>query len=341
MSCIIKIVIGLIILINFVNLVNADVLYSTNSIHTENGFDRVLDITIGEKNYVFRETFCTKQYSKCFIYIDGKKTGLLGVSETYEIDDNFYIKVDSITFDYCNEQFFCDYPFDAYDILNFSIYSRKTFCGDNNCNNNEDCSSCLEDCPCDEGDMCKDGECILYFKCGDNKCSKEETCIKDNCCDGIRVDINTYKDHCGGCFNKCQFNEKCIKGECKTYCGNGFCEDDEDPNLCSKDCDKPDADIVEEEVIEDACDGCKTKNMCVSKGTSGIKNNVTVYCNGKTFVPKKELNENCDNDYECKKKSCISGICKEKEAISDEIITPSTKKGSFEKFINWFKKLFW
>lgn len=188
---------------------------------------------------------------------------------------------------------------------------------------------------------------VLESYCGDYVCDSNENCEEDDCCDGEKVDLEDDEDNCGECNNKCDDdNEKCLNGDCETYCGNDVCESNEDCESCSKDCGECEIEEEEEETIieekesekaEDECDGCLSQGKCFPKGISGFQNETQpVYCGGNDWILKKELNENCEYDYECKINSCKEGICK--EIKSKPLIVKDN--GIFQRIWKWINGIF-
>ncbi len=128
------------------------------------------------------------------------------------------------------------------------VFTFKDYCGDHLCNREreETCSSCVGDCGCQSGYLCKHDQC-QEIVCGDGICDDGETCYDDNCCNGNIVDLYTNKYSCGACGNRCGYNETCKERACQKerYCGDGICEDEEQ-TTCRQDCEvKREKDIAE------------------------------------------------------------------------------------------------
>ncbi len=71
--------------------------------------------------------------------------------------------------------------------------------------------------------------------------------------------------------------------------------------------------------------GCVINDNCVPYG---IRSSEGEYCDiTKQFLPQKELDEPCDNSYECKSNECSNGKC---------ISTYSL----LEKIMSWLKNIF-
>jgi hypothetical protein len=101
------------------------------------------------------------------------------------------------------------------------------FCGDGTCNNNENCSTCSNDC----------GSCPIVPYCGDGSCNGNENC-------------STCNQDCGSCpvipycgDGTCNNNENCstCSSDCSScpiipYCGDDACNGNENCTTCSADC---------------------------------------------------------------------------------------------------------
>lgn len=280
-------------------LVSADSLYLTDTVEGPNyGPGRIKTYTIDGNEYTFRLVGCDIEQNKCSTIINDKTTGPLSISDTYDLNDNYYFKIDSITFDFCGDVQFCDLDFRAYDIAEFSIYSRAGFCGDNNCDSGESCSSCPDDC----------GECQAI--CGDGICQQNEDCKEDNCCDGIVVDLNNDINNCGNCSNVCYSNQTCIGGICTLldgYCGDGVCNEDENCGNCIGDCNCSSIERCE-------------NNQCVTYCGNGVCSlnedytNCSVDCSRQVICGDDICDDNeecckdcgCDTGFECANNTCVS-----------------------------------
>lgn len=108
------------------------------------------------------------------------------------------------------------------------------WCGDKNCQENEDCSNCQDDC----------GFCEIDFIKGDGFCEYE---LGENC---------KNSDDCG-----CENFERCgSRGRCETYCGNGICEAEE-VGKCKDDC---------EWCGDEVCDSSRGENCVTCENDCGI-----------------------------------------------------------------------
>lgn len=305
---------------------------------------------------------------KADLIINNKPLNSVMPKETYKVDEKIQIYIWDIGLG----------GGDVPDVRYVEFNLTTEFCGNNNCDVSENCSSCNDDCFCDEGYRCLSGQCIANIICGDSICLPGENCPEDECCGGAKVDFDDDKDNCGRCGKRCeepqicdngrcvqecgnnrceskencdscpedcicQEDERCERRRCRTYCGNGVCESDESYISCSTDCEKPVEDIqIKEEPKKECESGCTSGEGCVPKGTHGLRNNQQVYCNGNDWIPKKELNENCEFNYECKINSCINGICKESTTTQVPYTPPpeTEHKNIITRFFNWLKGLF-
>jgi len=111
-------------------------------------------------------------------------------------------------------------------VENLCVY--VPWCGDDNCDPEEDCTVCPVDCPCGCGEDCLDGTCVFSacdgVECGDNgcggscgECSEQETCTEGFCvCQPVCAGKDCGSDGCGG-----------VCGDCgvELICSNGLCVD--------------------------------------------------------------------------------------------------------------------
>lgn len=94
-------------------------------------------------------------------------------------------------------------------------------CGNEECEESENCSNCSEDC----------GGCEPW--CGDGQCNGEETCLT------CEEDCGSHPPVCGD--ETCNGNENCSNcpgdcGQCEPFCGDDMCNGGEDCETCSLDC---------------------------------------------------------------------------------------------------------
>tara|TARA_Y100000310_G_scaffold118295_1_gene117153 strand:- start:1373 stop:2602 length:1230 start_codon:yes stop_codon:yes gene_type:complete len=287
--------------------VNADSLYLQDTIKGANaGGDKTKTYTIDGNTYTLYIAICIGSPIRTSIRINEEPTGGLLVSDTYDLNDNYYIKIDSIDPDYCDGRRFCNIEFEAYCVVDFSIFSRKeipkeTFCGDYVCEGDEDCDSCRKDC----------GSCPRV--CGDGTCDRLETCGQDNCCYGEKRYVMRDPLNCGTCGNECNPKETCQQGKCVQVCGNGVCESNEDCTLCYEDC--PCGNY--EKCRFGSCITYCGNNICESdEDCSSCESDCgkCSFCGDGTCqigedCSSCEVDCKCENGYDCFNKECIKPEC--------------------------------
>jgi len=131
---------------------------------------------------------------------------------------------------------------------------------------------------CGEGYKCVDGKCVFQTQCTD-----ECDYIGEKICGIHHISLGGLVMTCGN-----YDDDECLEWQGK-YCGEGYkCVDGQ----C----------IV--------CHGCLLENECLPYGIRMESNNVPSYCDiDKTIKPQKEMEETCQNDYECKTNDCSDGRC--------------------------------
>ena len=142
------------------------------------------------------------------------------------------------------------------------------------CNENGEGEPYLYTCP----NGCEDGACIIEEIC-ENECGY----IGEKICGIHHISLGGLVMTCGN-----YDDDECLEWQGK-YCGEGYkCVDGQ----C----------IV--------CHGCLLENECLPYGIRMESNNVPSYCDiDKTIKPQKEMEETCQNDYECKTNDCSDGRC--------------------------------
>jgi hypothetical protein len=170
-----------------------------------------------------------------------------------------------------------------------------TFCGDSNCDDNENCSTCAADC----------GSCLVIPFCGDSTCNNNENC-------------STCSNDCGTCpiipvcgDGTCNGDENCSTcasdcGNCPIvpYCGDSNCNDNENCSTCSND-----------------CGNCTLAPVCGDNSCNGAENCST--CNadcGNCSVAPYCGDGACNNNESC-------SICNTDCGTCPEIQTPSRGGG--------------
>ena len=132
-------------------------------------------------------------------------------------------------------------------------YVPVGYCGDGDCDFDEDCDGCPRDCECPQETYCGDGECDVGEDCDDcpqdcGECAEEVYCGDGTCnagedCDNCPQDCGecTAEAYCGD--GTCDPGEGCGNcppdcGECppEAYCGDGTCDPGEGCDNCPQDC---------------------------------------------------------------------------------------------------------
>lgn len=94
--------------------------------------DNIKGFEVNGKRYAVHLLLCDYNLQRCFFRINGVPTKALhaskfGQPETqaiFNLDNVYKIKVNSITFDYCDNRRFCNLHYEAYDIVNISVMPR-------------------------------------------------------------------------------------------------------------------------------------------------------------------------------------------------------------------------
>jgi len=94
-------------------------------------------------------------------------------------------------------------------------------------------------------------------------------------------------------------------------------------------------------ISEEPCIGCVRDSSCLQFGIRLIENGTPSYCDlDNVLKPQKELNVDCQNNYECLSNTC-SQTCisfdKRLEAVEKEL---KEQRGLIEKILDFFKNLF-
>lgn len=114
---------------NFENIDFREVNEKTNNIMAVGNMqDNLKGYRLNSKNYAVHLIYCDKENQGCYFRINGVPTGKLAVNNelsSFNINENYKLKLNSITFDFCDGARFCDTHFEAYDIVNISIESIK------------------------------------------------------------------------------------------------------------------------------------------------------------------------------------------------------------------------
>jgi len=209
------------------------------------------------------------------------------------------------------------------------------------CENNESKSISYV---CDYG--CFNGECLQQNKTNETiTCTAQWKCIDSynkafqltNCTltDTAFCQYSCYNGACipqpttcsdGTSYNSCSIMKP-------KYCENGTLTDR--CNLCGCDegytCQANETCIKIKEVEEKEnitnnsiiCQGCLENNTCIPFNTRKLE----MYCDlSSKFLPQKEGDMNCENNFECKSNICIASKC--------------VSEGLWQKFLEWIKDIF-
>ena len=186
------------------------------------------------------------------------------------------------------------------------------------CNNDRDCE---DNNPCTI-DEC-DGDTLNPGKCQYNKIT--ECRSSDDCCpEGCQKNTNIFEFKDSDCneLNECSYNDDCndddittddicfgdgviIPKACK-FIENNLCIDND--GYCGKYC------SVE---TDNDCYFSEPKIYSCPIGEEKTENNVSLYCDGNKFYPKKVGNSVCNQDYECRLGQCINNKCITQEYIQN------------------------
>ena len=91
--------------------------------------ENINGININNQGYIIDVAYCKKADNYCILKINGVSTDKLYNSEINDsnkktefiLNDDYTLRIKSIIFDYCDGKRFCDYHFDAYDVIEIEI----------------------------------------------------------------------------------------------------------------------------------------------------------------------------------------------------------------------------
>jgi hypothetical protein len=252
---------------------------------------------------------------------------------------------------------------DRDDLVSFIIsYEPESLCGNDVCDESEDCSSCEVDCGCEEGFVCEAKQCV-------KECSETSGC--DSC-------LNKELGEGCDCNDECE-SDVCWADICVAhFCGDETCNADENHTVCEEDCEPQVVcgDNVCSSSEEDCCvdcgckigyecvnNSCITLDECSSNSDCRDSDDCTIdICSG---IPKEcsyNINQTCldqdkanEKESEIKQKDdMIKNISPEvpEQVIKNENITNETqinetsiekepqKQNFFQKILNWFLNMF-
>lgn len=339
-------------ILSLVNVVFAQQLPAT----MEEGETRIF--ALGERNYEVEVLIIENTNPPTvFFKVNGENTGDLTEGASKELSDGIVLDV-------------IDIMRDEWTGLDTVTFTFRNYCGDRQCNSNENCNICQADCGCQEDYACDQGtNRCRQVNCGDNKCDPNEECVQDSCCYGKIVDLKTDIRHCGACTKQCSYKEGCSQGTCaregqqnitasNISCGDRICQQNE-KNCCS-DCGcKEGYSCVEEVCVRNACastddcndhnpcttdtctgtpktcvhkdqDGCSIEEECVQQTNSISINNVSSFCNVKNEWEKQRA-----DGAQCDEGyECLGEKCQSNTCYTEK------SKGVIQRLLQWLKKLF-
>lgn len=191
-------------------------------------------------------------YDGQFIEIDDI-TKLAKPEKDTQTEDFIWVNINGIIAKFIINTDVPDRGYRGSGLITASIYVpsdefEERFCGDSNCDLNEDCLTCEQDC----------GVCVVR-ECGNGVCSEDENYYVcpadcepadpfcgDAFCNGAESCLTCSQD-CGECNDaycgdsECNADETCVTcqsdcGACPPVCGNGVCDGDETQAKCPIDC---------------------------------------------------------------------------------------------------------
>jgi|GEM_PF-4389022 len=116
----------------------------------------------------------------------------------------------------------------------------EPYCGDEECNGRESCSTCKKDCGCDDNAICSDGKCKTIECTADEDCVDDDACSIDKCYfpghpnSFCSTEVITTAKHKDGCCPEGMYFDK--DSDCTPVCGDGRCEYGENEANCLEDC---------------------------------------------------------------------------------------------------------
>ena len=144
--------------------------------------DNIKGVNINnEKKYAIHLLYCNA-YSYCAFRINGVPFPQARKDSTFQLDDQYTMKITNIVFNYCDTKAFCNIGFEAYNIVDVLI----------------------------------DGPVKPF--CGNGVCDSGENCEEDSCCSGKKVDFGSDRENCRMCGYKCDPGFMCDSGRCIELC---------------------------------------------------------------------------------------------------------------------------
>jgi hypothetical protein len=194
------------------------------------------------------------------------------------------------------------------------------FCGNGICNNtNENCSSCLQDCACGQGQYCDQGLKTCRSNCGNGIVDQGENC--SNCPSDVQCSNGTYcKQSTSSCEATCgngqvDQGENCsncpsdVQCSGNTECQNGTCVQKNPCANCSSN----------QVCYQNACctPSCQT-NTCSSNQCGGTCSCSSGYtCQSGTCVQNNPC-ANCSSNQVCYQNACCTPSCQTNTCSSNQ-----------------------
>ncbi|MBI2659314.1 hypothetical protein HYX05_04430 [Candidatus Woesearchaeota archaeon] len=183
------------------------------------------------KKYAFDLISCNSYERYCTFRINGIPTKKMYTDLTFQLDEQYSMKINHIEFDFCDNRAFCHLGYEAYHIVDISI----------------------------------DGS-VLPF-CGNGVCDYGENCEEDSCCSGKKVDLKYDKENCRMCGYKCDRGYMCDSSRCIEQCPEtSGCDYFTNPY-----CEKTPKNINEECDCNEECSSLKCFNgKCIASENNGL-----------------------------------------------------------------------
>ncbi len=219
---------------------------------------------------------------------------------------------------------------------NICKYEEITSCIDNDgyCPNkcsdraDNDCKNfCNSDNDCDDGNSCTidtcNGDNLNSGRCEYNEiteCDGSDECCPEGCSKNSK--LFEFKDSDCNILNECISDIDCndlnistddicfgdgvlIPKTCQ-FTNNDICKDND--GYCSYNCNY---------MNDNDCEAPqKIDSSFCEKGEEKFENNLSFYCDGFKYYPKKVGGSECNYDYECRLNSCNDGVCISEKDIS-------------------------
>lgn len=97
----------------------------STSLKIGNKIDWIKGFTINNENYAIHLVGCNRQKITCNFRVNGILVKDLSAGGIFYLNTNQSVKVKSITLDFCDNKFVCDYMFDSYDLVEIEILLNR------------------------------------------------------------------------------------------------------------------------------------------------------------------------------------------------------------------------